>query len=54
MQYIRGACDAAGIDDDDKGFEPSEVHCDAIDPIILPHIVQASILFANLKILEIS
>ncbi|MBB5535553.1 hypothetical protein GGD55_002247 [Rhizobium giardinii] len=29
MQYIRSARDAAGVDNDDKGFEPSDIHRDA-------------------------
>jgi hypothetical protein len=41
MQDIGGARDAAGINDDDKGFEPPGVHCVAIDPIIFQAMVKA-------------
>jgi hypothetical protein len=50
MQDIGGTRNAAGIDDDDKRFEPSGVHCDAINPMTFDAIVQAFDEFANLKI----
>jgi hypothetical protein len=47
MQYIRSARDTAGINDDDKGFKPSNVHLNEIDPIIFRTIVQPCVIFAN-------
>jgi hypothetical protein len=47
MQYIRSPRDAAGINDDDKGFKSSNVHLNEVDPIIFRTIVQPCVIFAN-------